>query len=172
MDYLVKALVDQGYLHGLPPEVVVTPKGWERLEPTGAGGVAGTCFVAMSFDSELDAAYDFGIEPAIHEDCGFDVIRLDRVEHVENINDRIIADIRRSQFMVADFTRHPAGVYFEAGFALGLGRLVFWTCRRQNFKEQVHFDTRPYNYILWDSENELRERLRDRVRALIPNAKH
>jgi nucleoside 2-deoxyribosyltransferase len=66
------------------------------------------------------------ILPAVATDCGFDVIRLDRVEHSENINDRILTDIRRAQFIVADFTFHPPGVYFEAGFALGLGKLVIW----------------------------------------------
>ena len=49
------------------------------------------------------------------------------MEHVENINDKMLADIRRAQFVVADFTHHPNGVYFEAGFALGLAKLVIWT---------------------------------------------
>ena len=35
--------------------------------------------------------------------------------------DRIIAQIRASKFVVADFTRNRGGVYYEAGFALGLG---------------------------------------------------
>jgi nucleoside 2-deoxyribosyltransferase len=100
------------------------------------------------------------------------VIRVDRVEHSENINDKIIADIRRAEFVVADFSFHPAGVYFEAGFALGLHRLVVWTCRQDEFKtDKVHFDTRPYNHIVWETEADLREKLTARVRALVPNAK-
>jgi hypothetical protein len=41
---------------------------------------------------------------------------VDRIEHNENINDKIIADLRACQFVVADFTGHKGGVYFEAGF--------------------------------------------------------
>jgi hypothetical protein len=59
------------------------------------------------------------LKPAVEQDCGIDVIRVDREEHVENINDKIIVDLTRSQFVVADFTHHPNGVYFEAGYALG-----------------------------------------------------
>lgn len=78
----------------------------------------------MAFDPELNSAYDDGIEAAVQTDCGFRVIRLDRIPHNENINDKILADIRASQFVVADFTKHKSGVYFEAGFALRLGRNV------------------------------------------------
>ena len=66
----------------------------------------------------------------------------------KNINDKILADISRAQFVVADFTHHPNGVYFEAGFALGLGKLVIWRCRLDEFRpDRVHFDTQPYNHI-------------------------
>ena len=102
----------------------ITASGWTFLEPQG-GGAPGSCFVAMAFGAEFDLAYDEAIEPAL-KDCGFDSIRVDRVEHTENINDKIIADIRRSQFMVADFSGHRNGVYFEAGYELGL--LARWLC--------------------------------------------
>ena len=127
----------------------------------------------MSFDPALDDTYTVGIRPAVEDDCGFRVLRLDRVEHNDNINDRIIADIRASQFMVADFTQHKSGVYFEAGFALGLGQEVVWTCAADDF-DHAHFDTRPYNHIVYQSLPILRERLRDRIKATIrrdPNVK-
>jgi nucleoside 2-deoxyribosyltransferase len=172
LSFLLTTLIEQGLLVRKGVEaVVVTAKAWEQLEPLRGGGQSGACFVAMSFADELNPAYDEGIKPAVQSDCGFDDIRVDRVEHVENINDKIIGDIRRSQFLVADFTRHPPGVYFEAGFALGLGKLVIWTCRANDFKDHVHFDTRPYNHILWNDEHDLRAKLRDRIRALVPNAK-
>lgn len=168
--FLINALVERGDLHRHTGVLRMTARGWEKLEPTGGGGVPGTCFVAMSFGDELTTAYTLGIEPAIL-DCGFSVVRLDRVEHADNINDRIIADIRRAQFVVAEFAKHPGGVYFEAGFAYGLGKLVIWTCRKDDFHQKVHFDTRPFNHILWDTEVELREKLTNRIRALVPNAR-
>jgi hypothetical protein len=170
--YLVQTLADRQDIGQQVTDlrIVLTAQGWERLEPSGLGGEPRTCFVAMSFKPEMDPAYENGIRPAV-DDCGISVIRIDRIEHSENINDKMLAEIMRAQFAVADFTHHPAGVYFEAGFAFGLGRLVIWTCRRSDFAEKVHFDTRPFNYILWDDENELRTRLTNRIRALVPGAK-
>jgi hypothetical protein len=167
-DYFLDALCQRGEVEEFEGDLYrITPQGWARLEPLGMAGVPGTCFVAMSFQSDLNGAYDAGIYPAVADDCGFEIIRVDRVEHVENINDKIMADLRRAQFVVADFTRHPNGVYFEAGFALGLGRLVIWTCHKDDFKEAVHFDTRPYNHILWSDPAELRDRLAARIRGLL-----
>ena len=101
---------------------------------------------------------------------GFRPLRIDRKEHVNKIDDEIIAEIRRSRFLVADFTCHPGsprgGVYFEAGFALALGKPVIWTCRN-DLIEHVHFDTRQFNHIVWASAEDLAERLRNRIGAVI-----
>jgi hypothetical protein len=43
---------------------------------------------------------------------------------------------------------HRGGVYFEAGFAMGLGLPVFWTCRQDDL-DKLHFDIRQYNCIDW-----------------------
>lgn len=80
--------------------------------------------------------------------------------------DQIIAEIRRSKFLIADFTGHRGGVYFEAGFALGLGLPVIWTCRKDNL-ENLHFDIRQYNFIDWETGEELQERLTNRIQATI-----
>jgi nucleoside 2-deoxyribosyltransferase len=119
----------------------------------------------MSFDPTLDTAYTEGIQPAV-SDCGFAPVRIDRVHHNEKICDRILAELRLAQFMVADFTLHRAGVYFEAGFAMGLGRPVIWTCRKDDLPN-AHFDTRQYNHIEWETPSELRAKLVDRIRATI-----
>jgi hypothetical protein len=90
-------------------------------------------FVAMWFNDATQAAYAEGIEPAI-QDCGYRPVRIDQKEHSNKIDDEIIAEIRRSKFLVADFTceeeKVRGGVYFEAGFALGLGIPVIWTVAR------------------------------------------
>ena len=147
----------------------ITVKGWEELEATGAGGVKGRAFVAMSFCEELTEAFDHGILPAV-TDCGLPTpVRVDREEYNEKICDRIIAEIRQAQFLIADFTYHRAGVYFEAGFALGIGRPVIWMCREDEI-EKAHFDTRQYNHITWKTPDELRRRLCERILATIPYA--
>ena len=127
-------------------------------------------FVAMWFHDNMAEAYTDGFQAAI-EDAGFKPVRIDRKEHINKIEDEIIAEIRQSRFLVADFTHGPdgarGGVYFEAGFAHGLNLPVFYTCRK-DCKDTLHFDTAHYNHILWDTPGELRKALRDRIRAVIP----
>ena len=76
----------------------------------------------------------------------------------------MIAQMRRCKFIVADFTRQNQGVYFEAGFALGLGIEVIWCCRK-NCMDFVHFDTRQRAHVVWDSPSEFREKLARRIES-------
>jgi len=166
--YVLDQLREMNYLTlgGEGKGWILTAKGWEHLTSTAATFTPGTCFVAMSFHKSLSKAYSQGIKRALEDDCGFKSIRIDRVEHNEKICDRILAEVRQCQFMVADFTLHRAGVYFEAGFALGLGRQVIWTVRKDDLRN-THFDTRQYNHIDWEQPADLRKRLADRVLATI-----
>lgn len=91
---------------------------------------------------------------------------MDNVEHVNRIDDQVIAEIKKAAFVVADFTGHRGGVYFEAGFALGLGIPVIWTCRKDAM-EDLHFDIRQYNTIDWESDEELARRLQHRIEATV-----
>jgi len=77
---------------------------------------------------------------------------------------------RRSGFLIADVTGHRQRVYFEAGFAMGLGLSVIWTCK-ENEIAQAHFDTRQFNHVLWTTPAELQDRLKLRIRATIPGAR-
>jgi nucleoside 2-deoxyribosyltransferase len=147
----------------------ITFDGWKYIERGGLGTASPKrVFVAMSFNPDLEPAFKTGIEQAVATDCNLICIRLDKQHHNEKICDRILSEIRRSHIVVADFTEHKAGVYFEAGFALALGKEVIWTVRENN-KENTHFDTRQYNHIIWKEPADLREQLRDRIQAMFPN---
>ncbi len=126
-----------------------------------------TVFVAMWFSQETTSAYDKAIAPAI-EGLGYTAIRIDRREHNNKIDDEIIAEIRRANFLVADFSCGPdgarGGVYYEAGFAAGLGKAVIYMVRQQDL-DRVHFDTRQFNHVVWESEDDLQEKLRNRIGA-------
>jgi len=153
-----------------------TLKGWERLRELTRHRRSGTkAFVAMWFNKkETGAAFDIGINPAL-VNCGFHPpFRVDQVEHSDKICDRIVAEIRESALVIADFTGHRGGVYFEAGLAKGLGIPLIWTCRDNGSDDEdglsrAHFDTRQYNHITWKTgeEDKLRQRLEDRIRATI-----
>lgn len=147
-----------------------TANGWLRIdELVERLPVSSQAFVAMWFHQSMDAAYKNGIEPAIRE-CGYRAMRIDNHEHINKIDDQIIAEIRRSKFLIADFTcekeKVRGGVYFEAGFAMGLGIPVIRTCSSASIND-LHFDTRQYNHIVWDTPETLHELLKARVGAVI-----
>ena len=148
---------------------VVEVAGYSLIEQSATNPDSSQCFVAMWFDDSMNEVYRNGIEPAIRA-AGYSPYRVDREDFVGKIDDRIIAEIRRSRFIVADFTHGDSGVrggvYYEAGFAEGHGLNVIFACRNDMI-DKVHFDTRQFNHIVWDSPEDLRERLENRIRRVI-----
>lgn len=169
---ILEHLIDSGHLINVSGkenvfEVKLSAEGWRMLEDDNRNNpvLNKRIFVAMSFAKDLEEIYENGIRPAIGA-AGFEAIRLDRVEHNEKICDKILADIRSCGLVVADFTGQRGGVYFEAGFALGLGKTVIWTCREDDI-DNLHFDTRQYNHIVWNDPADLSARLTNRIRAIV-----
>ena len=119
----------------------------------------------MWFKDDLDKIYKEGLHKAI-KDAGYNPMRIDNLEHSNKICDEIIAQIRKSRFLVADMTGQRNGVYYEAGFAAALGIPVIMTCKKEEV-EKLHFDTRQYNHILWESESDLYDKLKARIQAVI-----
>jgi len=122
-------------------------------------------FVAMWFDESLNEVYRNGFKKGISK-AGYTPFRVDQAQHIDRIDDKIIAEIKTSKFVVADFTGHRGGVYFEAGYALGLNIPVFWTCQKDHMKD-LHFDVSHYNCISWDCPDDLAERLSIRIEAVV-----
>lgn len=166
LSWYISYLVEAGLIScvsGVTCEL--TYKGWDFLVgPASAVAVPGRCFVAMSFQPEHDVIYSDGIEPAVR-DAGYEPVILKNVPTNQDINYRILVEIRRSEIVVADFTGQRAGVYFEAGFAAALQREVFWCCRQAEMGE-VHFDTNHFQYIDWRDPADLRARLAEKIVAI------
>jgi nucleoside 2-deoxyribosyltransferase len=169
-------LVSAGWIKGGPDGIRLTPAGWERFERLEAQSPALTAaFVAMWFDEQMNKAYEAAIEPTLR-DLGYDPIRVDKKHQRDKIDDYIMASIRKSALLVADFTGMRSGVFFEAGFALGLNKPVVWTCRKTwrdrdgneltSAEIREHFDTRQYPHILWTDAADLRIKLSERIEAL------
>ena len=144
----------------------LTTKFWEIVENLQKEEVGNKrAFVAMWFDKSMDTYYQNGIKKAI-EDAGYIAVRIDLQDFNEKICDEIIAEIKRCKFLISDFSGQRGGVYFEAGFAKGLGRPVIFTVNKEDV-EGLHFDTRQYNHIVYDSPEGLRKKLYDRICATI-----
>ena len=133
-------------------------------------------FVAMWFDKSLDEAYTEGFAQGIAQ-AGYAPYRVDQdTLHSDKLDDRVLAGIRQSRLVVADFTcaeitrtgsDQPEGlpngnVHYEAGFAHGLGLPVIYTCHRA-CKAYLNFDTRQINHILWTDATDLARQLQERL---------
>lgn len=146
-------------------------------------------FVAMWFSQDMMNVFQEHISRAIRE-SGYDPFIIPMKEHNDDICDNIIAEIRKSKFLVADFTGQRGGVYFEAGFAYGLGLPVIWTCQESWFdveiekevdvkidgemkqgllkeKRVTHFDINHYNFIVWKDGEDLYNKLKSRIMATV-----
>ena len=147
------------------------PKGLQRLDELQRKEVKSSQgFIAMWFNKETEEPYKNGLYKAIY-DSGYDPRRVDQQHHhLNKVDDEIIAEIRRSRFLVADFTCEPekvrGGVYFEAGFAKGLEIPIIWTCKDTSMSD-LHFDTRQYPHIKWTDSADLYVQLKHRIGALI-----
>ena len=167
--YLEAYLVSRSWLRKFKPNsrvCRVTVDGYRHLAELATESVdSRQAFVAMWFDESMDEVYDRAIKPAI-EEAGYRPYRVDTEHFSGRIDGKVIAEIRRSRFLVADFSHGSDGargsVYYEAGFAHGLGLEVIFCCRDGT---EPHFDTRQYNHIMWKDMEDLRERLLTRVLA-------
>ncbi len=166
-DTVIDYLSGQNLVKVFPPNnAALTGEGLMRAEELLRAHAASTQgFVAMWFDAQLEQAWSAGFEPAIRV-AGYEPRRIDKKEHVNKICDEIIAEIRRSRFVVADFTGHRGGVYYEAGYAGGREIPVVWSCRDDYF-DALHFDVRQYNCIRWKTPEDLKEQLQARIEAVI-----
>lgn len=174
---IVSFLVETRRVHMLDEKGNITlkiqPEGWlhlEKLKKTNSSLKQG--FVAMWFSEEMEKIYNSVMSEAIIN-AGYVPHKVDQREHNDKIDDEIIAQIRKSRFVLADFTGHRGGVYFEAGFAKGLGIEVFWSCREDDINN-LHFDIRQYNCIVWQNDklDEYKSKITNRIEAVIGHGSH
>jgi len=122
----------------------------------------------MWFREEMDEVYSKFISKAVI-DAGYTPYRVDKDQkNTDQITNKILAEIRDSKFLIADFTHDElgarGGVYFEAGFAMGLGLPIIWAIRKDDVSK-MHFDTNHYPHIVWETPEELKEKLIDAILA-------
>lgn len=171
---LWRHLKDKGFIQGQEflggsMEYSLTVAGEEHLTGLTEPPASQQVFVAMWFSDGMRDAYDRGIAPGIR-DAGFGPLRIDEKLEVDKIDDAILAEIDKSRFVVADMTHGADGVrgsvYFEAGYARGLGRDVIYCCR-QDCVDGLPFDTRQHRHIVWETPKDLRRALAETIRARV-----
>lgn len=137
-----------------------------------------SCFVASAFDkTDVDKIYKNGIHPTL-KSMDIKCRRVDKEEHNDDIDDKIIELIHKCDFCIADLTYARPSVYYESGFFSGLGKNVIYIARRDHFlhdkidihgNKRVHFDLQMKNIIPWNNPEQLAkfiQKLKSRINLI------
>ncbi len=179
---MVSTLNDIGYLQERQARFgeydcgyFITIEGMKYAESLLSGNTRSTTvFVAVQCTDDLKPVYEKGVKAAC-DVFGLSALIINTSDNEESIADKVIAGIKTSRFVIADFTNNALCVYYEVGYAKGLGRDVIKTCRKTWFEEekdgkrvnQLYFDMERDNLILWQDEKDLKRKLEDRIRAVL-----
>lgn len=171
VDWLASAGVEGRWVDKRNEEISIKPAGVIHLDERRRGlSRSRQVFVAMWFDGEMREIYDSAIAPSIRA-AGYTPYRVDDDHGYDHqITDQIFAQIQQSRFLIADFTHGEGGarggVYFEAGFARGLGLPIIWSVRKDQ-EDKLHFDTDHFPHVLWTSADDLRTKLQSKIEGFI-----
>jgi hypothetical protein len=137
----------------------------ETQEKAGEGIDEELCFVIMSFSGNprLKDFYGKAIKPTVRR-LGYRCERVDEQHFNDSIRQRILDNIRRARFLIADMTEARPNCYYELGIAHALDKEVIHIT---NDIKDIHFDIRDFNFIVYDNIDGLKTKLRERIRATV-----
>ncbi len=189
-------LIREGWIFCKIPnklDLTLTIKGWMKVEELEKQWQnSNTAFVAMWFHDST-RLYRQAVTDAIKL-AGYEPVIIDQLPHNNFIMDEVINQIRDARFVIADFTAMPeqvdekgnlsggvrGGVYFEAGFAKGLGReLIATCCNSPEAQKRRHFDISQLNTLFWKEDGgklytdgeDFTKRLAERIKATVGRGK-
>lgn len=128
----------------------------------------GYAFIAMPINptnAELEDVLD-AIKEATRK-CGINAERVDEPHSNERITDRILESIRKAEYVIVDLTGSRPNVFYEAGYAQGIGKTPIYIAREGT---SLEFDLKDYPVIFFRSMRELKSGLENRLRGLFGSA--
>jgi hypothetical protein len=121
------------------------------------------CFVASAFGkSDVDRVFSKLVKPTLKK-MRVVVSRVDRINHNDDIDDKILELLNKADFCIADLTYARPSVYYEAGYAIASKPVIF-VARKDHFKARdndlegnlrVHFDLQMKNVIPWGNSDKV-----------------
>lgn len=125
------------------------------------------CFVVSPIGEEgseirkrADQVFKYIVSP-VCEECGFEAIRVDKINQADSITQTIIDYLISSELVIADITGHNPNAFYEMGYRASTGKAMIHL-REKN--ENIPFDIagiRAFDYDLGDldSVEEVKSRL-------------
>lgn len=189
LNYFVNYLFEEKYLEGEKRDCfafknagyycvfTLTPKALARVDELQKNiNNNKDIFVAMAFNPNTDSTRE-AIRAGI-KGARFSEKFLDEIIHNQQIVPYMMRLIRDCRFLIMDITEPNYGAYYEAGYALGLGKEVIITCRQDIFSKKIykdeleekalkpHFDILQKQILVWKDEKDLSAKLKQWILEL------
>lgn len=128
--------------------------------------VPGQVFIAMPMNenAQPELADTHDTLKAVCGELGLSAKRVDDVQTNNRITDTIRDLIDASEFVIADLSDNRPNVYFEAGYAEGVGKTPVYIAK---VGTDVQFDVKDYPVIFYQNQRSLRDGVTVRLRSLV-----
>lgn len=122
---------------------------------------SGTAFIMMWMDPKHPELTDVAdAVRSVFRSFGIRAIRADDIEHEGVISERVLNEIRTSEFLFADLSGTRPNVYYEVGFAHALDKRVLLFRKAGT---EIHFDLAAYNCPEYENLRDLKDKLTKRL---------
>ncbi len=181
---ITKYLMDNKYVeineNTAEIRVSLLPEGWKRIDELQLDESNNrNVFVSMAFNEGTKDTREAIREGIIR--AGYSPEFIDEIIHNKQIVPEMFRLIRESRFLILDITDPNYGAYYEAGYALGLGKEVIICCKEEIFSKQYetdeerkyqkylkpHFDIAQKQILVWEDYNDLKSKLSEWIKAII-----
>jgi hypothetical protein len=167
--YMLKALKEAGYItydqRKFPCEIVVSPKGLERIE-TLNGDIegAGTLYCCAARDGNPHSLALEQVMEKLAEELGLKLRFFCDDRPDCKAGDALLAGIKSARAVVCDFTVPSGGVYSAAALANGMGKLCVSSCHT-SAADALEIDASQFPVIFWENGARLQAVLLTAIKA-------
>ena len=122
-------------------------------------------FLAMSFDEEM-TEYFYSIREETKR-LGLKLLRVDESVGSGFVLKKITNGIEDSEFLIFDLTNERPNVYYELGYAHGVGNQSEEILLIAKNGTNIHFDVAPLKIVYYDSPEDLRSKVYLNLKKMI-----
>ena len=171
--------------NGQPPikcgmRAQIKHKGWLRIDELQRYvSMNKNVFVSMAFNDGTRDTREAIRQGIIKADYSPEFI--DEIIHNHQIVPEMFRLIRECRFLILEISDPNYGAYYEAGYALGMGKEIIICCSKEVFTKEYetdeekkyqkylkpHFDIAQKQILVWDNYEDLSHKLSEWIKAII-----